>query len=118
MVLLHNFTVAQVHMNSAREAGIKAANCPHDVDSFKFVRTVFFEDRCVLNRILVRTGCTVDIPRIRIPASRWIRVIIGDFAVSNHQVMREHAANRLMETAADGLTRNLKRCEGLGSAGM
>ena len=45
-------------------------------------------------------------------------MIIGDLAVANDHVMREHAAHRLVEAAADRLVRDVKRRPGLGPAGV
>src|SRR5215211_7163804 len=41
-------------------------------------------------------------------------MIVGDLAVPDHQVVREHPAYRLVEAAADGLVRHLELLEDLG----
>ncbi len=94
-----DLAIAQVHVDAARQARIKAAHRAHDVDAFEFIRPVLLEDRRVLHRIFVRTRSSVNVARVGIPASRRIRMIVGDLAVANHDVMREHAAHRFVEAA-------------------
>ena len=45
-------------------------------------------------------------------------MIVGDLAVANHHVMRQHAAHRFVESAANRFLRNLEVVPGLGSAGV
>ena len=53
---LQHFAVAQVHVYAAGQAGIEAANRAHNIDAFEILRPIFFEDRRVLHRVLVRSG--------------------------------------------------------------
>src|SRR5208282_2149296 len=96
------FSVAEVHMNTARQTGVETAHCAHDVDAFKFVRAVFLEDGGVLNCVFVRPGSAVDVARIRVPRSRGVGVIVGDLTVANDDVVGKNAADGFVETAADG----------------
>jgi hypothetical protein len=45
-------------------------------------------------------------------------MVIGDLAVADDHVMREHAAHRFVEAAADGFLRHLEVVPGLGAAGV
>ena len=115
---LQHLAVAQIHVYAARQARIKAAHRAHDVDALEFVRPVLFEDRRILHRIFVRTRRSVDVARIGVPRRRRIRMIVRDLAVANHHVVREHAANRFVEAAADGVFRNFEVGPRLGPAGV
>ena len=83
---LQDLTAAYIHMNAARQTRIEAAHGAHDVDAFEFVRSVLFEDGCVLNRIFVRAGCSIDVARAAIPRRRRVRMVICDLAISNHDM--------------------------------
>ena len=52
-------------------------------------------------------GRAVNVARIGIPRRRRIRMVVGDLAVANHDVMRKHAADRFVESAADRFVRAL-----------
>ena len=97
-----HLSIAEVHMDAARQAGIETPHGAHDVDALEFVRAVFLEDRRVLHRVLVGPGRSVNIARIRVPRRRRIGMVIGDLAVANDDVMRQDAAHRFVEAAADG----------------
>ncbi len=45
-------------------------------------------------------------------------MIVRNLAAANDQVMRKNAADRFVETAADGLVRHLERREGRGPTGV
>ena len=45
-------------------------------------------------------------------------MVIGDFLVANHQVVRQHAADRFVEPAADRFVRHLEFGERLRSTGV
>src|SRR5258705_444152 len=49
---------------------------------------------------------------------RWVRVIVRDLAVADHEVVREHAANGLVESAADRVVGHLEFLEHLDVAGV
>src|SRR6266404_2393169 len=61
MVCLQHLSVPQVHMYAARQTRVEASYRAHDIDSLEFVRTVFFKDRRVLHRVLVRPRSAVDV---------------------------------------------------------
>ncbi len=67
MVCFQYLPVAKVHVNAAGQARIEAANGTHDVDALEVLRSVLFKDRRVLYGILIRSGCAVDIARVRVP---------------------------------------------------
>ena len=115
---LQHFAVAQVHVHAARQTWIEASHRAHDVDALEFVRAVFLEDRRVLHRILVGPGRAVDIARIRVPRRGRIGMIVGDLAIADDDVMREHTAHRLVEAAADGFFGNLEVGPRSGAAGV
>src|SRR6476646_10952629 len=98
-------------MDAARQAWVETAHCAHDVDAFELIRAVLFEDGRVLDRIFVRSRRTVDIARTAVPWRGWIRMIIGDFAVADDEVMRQHTANGFMKSATDGFIGDGKRLE-------
>ena len=118
MVRLQHLAVPQIHMHAARQTRIEAAYRAHDVDSLELVRAVLLEDRSVLHRIFVRTRSAIDVARIGIPGRRRIGMVVGDLAVFDHHVMRQHAADRFVEAAADGFVRDLEIGPGLGVSGM
>src|ERR1044071_8209217 len=72
MARLQNLAIPQIHVHAARQAGIEAANGPHDVDTAEVLGAIFLENRRLLYRVLVRTRRPVDIPGCRIPRRRWI----------------------------------------------
>src|SRR6476646_9548691 len=81
MVCFENLPAADIHVDAARQTRIKATHSPHDVDALELVRSVFFEDRRVLNRILVGTGSAEHIARTGVPRRGRIWVIVRDLAV-------------------------------------
>src|ERR1700722_5737064 len=101
-------------MHAARQTRIEAAYRAHDIDSLEFVRPVLLEDRGILHRVLVRTRSAVNIAGISIPGRRRIRMVICDLALLNYYVMREHAANRFVEAAANRFLRYFELRPGLG----
>ena len=70
-----------------------------------------------LHRVLVRARRAVDVARVGVPRRRRVRVVVGDLAAPDHHVVREHAAHRLGEAAADALVGHLERLPRLGAAG-
>src|SRR5438105_1284845 len=50
---LQGLALAQVDVHAAGQAGVEAANRPHDVDALELVGPVLLEDRRVLDRVLV-----------------------------------------------------------------
>src|ERR1700730_16851349 len=109
------FPFTQVHMHATRQAGVKAANCAHDVNALEFIRAVLLEDGCVLHRILIWARCAVDIAHAAIPGRRRIGMVVGDLAVLDDQVVRKHATHSFVEAAADGLLwyREFRPCPGM-----
>src|SRR5271154_3596481 len=118
MVRLQHLAITQIHVHAARQAGVEAAHRTHDIYALEFFRTILFEDRRVLHRIFVGTGGAIDVTRIGIPRSWRIGMVIGDFALTNYDVMGEYAPHRFVETAADGFFRHLEIRPGFGMAGM
>ena len=118
MFLLQDLAVAEIHVDAARQTRIEAAHRAHDVDALEVVRTVLLEDRRVLHRVFVGSRRAVDIARIRVPRRRRIRMIVRDLAVADDHVMRQDAAHRFVETAADRFVRNFEWCEGRGASGV
>ena len=110
MVLLHGLgecavlstlPLAQVHVDPARQARVEAAHGAHDVDALEVVRGVLLEDRGALHRVLVRPRRAVDVAGVGVPGRGRIGVVVRDLAVPDHHVVRQHAAHRLGEPAAD-----------------
>lgn len=87
MICLEYLAVTEVHVNATRETWIETSDCAHDVDPLELIRTVFLEDWGVLHRVLVWTRCSIDVARVGIPRSGWVRMVIGDLAVANHNMM-------------------------------
>ena len=61
-------------------------------------------------------GRAEAVARVRVPRRRRVRVVVGDLAALDHQVVREHAAYRFGEAAADALVGHLERLPRLGLA--
>src|SRR5260370_2901462 len=100
-------------MYTARQAGIEAPYRAHDIDALEFVRSVLFEDWCILHRVLVRTWRAIDVARARVPRRGRIRMIIGNLTIADHHMMRQHAADSFIESPADGLAGNFEIRPGL-----
>src|SRR5690606_591178 len=98
---LEDVPLARVHVHAARQARIEAPHRAHDVDAFEVLLAVLLEDRQPLYGVRVGPRRAVDVTRARVPRRRRIRVVVGDLAIANDQVMREHAAHRLVKAAAD-----------------
>src|SRR5450755_3680644 len=94
---------AVVHVHAARQARVEAAHRTHDVHALEVVRAVLLEDRGVLHGILVRTGGPERVARAGVPRGRRIGLVVGDLALADHHVMREHAPSGLVEADAHGL---------------
>src|ERR1700676_4165067 len=101
-----HLSIAEVHVYTARQAGVETPHCAHNVYALEFVRAIFLKEWCVLHCILVRPWCSVNVPWVCVPRRRRIGMVIGVFAVANDTVMRQNAAPRLVEAAADGILRN------------
>src|SRR5437879_1885498 len=97
MPRLEYLAAAQIHVHTARQARIETAHRSHNVDSLEVSRSVLFEDRCVLDGILVRTRRAVHVARASVPGSRRVRMVVGDLAVANNHMVRQHTAYRFME---------------------
>src|SRR5262245_880580 len=118
MSKLEFFALTQIHMDATGQARIKTAHYTHNVDAFEILRAILLEDWRVLYRIFVGTRSPIDVTWAGIPGSWWIRMVIGNFSILNHHVMRKHASHCLVETAADGLFGHRKITPGLGIPGM
>src|SRR5580704_7749103 len=118
MMCLQHLSVAQIHMHPARQARIETAHRAHDIDPLKFIRAVLLEDWGVLHRVFVRSRRAVNVAWIRIPGRRRIRMVVGDFALFDHDMVREHTANRFVEAAANGLLRHFEIRPRFGVASM
>src|SRR5271165_3421437 len=105
-------------MDAARQAGIKASHRAHDVDAFKILGPVLLKNRRVLHCVLVWSGSPIDVAWVGIPTSRRVGMVVCNLAVSNYQVMREHASHGLVETAPDSLFRHGKWSERLCPSGV
>src|SRR5579863_9289848 len=99
MVQLQSFSVPQIHVHAAGKAWIEASDGTHDINALKFVRSVLLKNGSVLHRIFIRAGRAIHVARIGIPRRWRIRMVIRDLSIADHHVMREHAANSLMESA-------------------
>src|SRR5215472_6160671 len=108
VVRLEHLAIAEIHVHATRQARIETADRSHNVDALEFVRAVFLKDRCVLHSIFVGSGSAVNIARVGVPRSRRIGMIVRDFSIANHHVMRQHSADRLVEPASDSLFGNLE----------
>src|SRR5262249_36478947 len=115
---LNFLAVAQIHVYAAGQARVKAADRAHDVDALEMLNIVFLEDRRILHRVLVWPRSTLVVAWAGVPASRRIGMIVHDFAAANDHVMREHAADGFVETAADGFLRHAKFRRCFETAGM
>src|SRR5712691_2499089 len=114
---LEHLAAAQVHMHPARQARVEAAHRAHDVDALEGVRRVLLEDRRVLHRVLVRPGRPVAIPHAAVPRRGRVRVVVRDLPVPDHHVVREHAADRLGEAAAERVLGHVEGLPRLGPPG-
>src|SRR5580698_6093335 len=118
MMRLQHFSVPQIHMYAARQTRIEASYRAHNIDSLEPVRTVLFKDRGILHRILVRPRSAINVARIGIPGSWRIGMVVGDLAILDYHVMREHAAHGFVEAAANGILRDIKISPRLGVASV
>ena len=75
------------------------------------------EDRHPHARVLVRARRAVGVGRAAVPRRRRVRVVVGDLALADHEVVREHAAHGLVEAAADRLVGDVEVLEHLRLAG-
>src|SRR5687767_3822644 len=116
MALLDDAAIAEIHMYPAWQARIEAAHRAHDVDAFEVFAIAFFEDWQPLDRIFIWPWRAEVVTRAGIPRRRRIRVIVRDPAITNHHVMRQPAAHRFGEAAADRLVRHGERLPRLGVA--
>src|SRR5262249_22788800 len=117
VVHLKQLRFSVVHVHSAGKTWVEASHRTHNVDAFEAARAVLLEDGGILDRILIGARCSVNIPRIRVPRSWRVRMVIGNLAVANYDVMRQHPAYSLMEPAANRLFGNGEVRPCLGSAG-
>src|ERR1041384_8729817 len=93
-------------MDAAGKTRIKASHRAHNIDALEFVGPVFFEDGRILHGVLIRPRRPVDVPRAGIPRCWRIGMIVGYLSVANDEVMRQHTAHGLVETAADCVLRH------------
>ena len=108
---------AVVEVDAARQAGIEAADGPHDVDPLEVGPIVLLEDRLALDRVLVRTGGPELVARVGVPRGRRVGVVVRDLAAADDHVVGQDAADGLGEPDADRLVRHLELVPGLGVAG-
>src|SRR5438309_5438750 len=108
---LQHLAVAEVHVHAAREARIETAYRAHDVDAFEVGGPVLFEDRRTHHRVFIWSAGAETISRTPIPRRRRIGMVVGDLAIANHHVMRQHAPHCFVEAAADRFVRNLELLE-------
>ena len=99
---------AGVHVHAARQARVERAHRAHDVDALEVLRAVLLEDRRVLHGVLVGAGRAVDVARVGVPRRRRVGLVVGDLALADDHVVREHAARRLVEADADRLLGHLE----------
>src|SRR5215471_18558090 len=90
--------IAVEHVYAAGQTGVEAAHRSHDVDALEILGPVFFEDLEPLHRVLVRSRRAVAVARAGVPGRRWIRVIVCDLLVLDHDMMRKHPADRFVES--------------------
>src|SRR5208283_2209424 len=100
MMSFQYLAVAEIHMDAARQARIETAHRAHDVYAFELVRSVLFEDGRVLDGIFIGSRRSVDIARIGVPRRGRVRMIVGDLAVPDDDVVRQHAADGFVEAAS------------------
>src|SRR5713101_5987368 len=106
-----------MHMHAAWQARTETPHRAHDVDTLELVaRGILFKDRCILDGVFVRSRGAIDVSRVRIPRCWRIGMIVRDFAVANHHVMRQDAAHRLGEAASDSIFGNRELLPGLGAS--
>src|SRR5437764_9272021 len=105
---LKQFAFAQVHVYSAGQARIEAADRTHNIDSFESVRTIILKNRRVLDAVFIGTRSAIHITGTGVPWRRRVRMVVGDLSVADHHVMRQNATNRLVEAATDRVVRYLE----------
>src|SRR6267154_1015881 len=101
MARLQDPSITEVHVHTARQAWIEAANRAHDIDTLEAVGPIFFEQRGVLDGVLEGSRRAERVARTGIPGRRRIRVVIGDLAIADDQMMRQPTAYGFVEAAAD-----------------
>src|SRR5581483_8573705 len=116
MLLPQHLSVSEIHMNAAGQARVEASDSSHDIDSFEVLRSIFFKNGSVLDRIFIRPRRAVDIARARVPRRRRIWMIIRNFLIADYDVMRQYSSNRFMESTANRLLRYFEIRPGFGSA--
>src|SRR3954447_6256843 len=104
---------AEVHVHAARQARGEAADRAHDVDPAEVLLRGLLEDGLAGDRVLVRPRGAVGVGRAAVPRRRRIRVVVGDLAVADDEVVREDAADGLVEAAADGVVGDVEVLEDL-----
>ena len=105
-------------MHATRQARVETSDGSHNVYAFEVGGSVFLEHRRVLLGVFIRSGRSVNIARAGVPGRRRIRMIIGDFAFADNDVMRQNAAHGFVETAADGFFGNFKFRPRFGVSGV
>src|SRR2546423_15680393 len=103
MTRLDGLAFAEIHVHAARQTRIEAPDRAHDIDALERVAAVLLEDWHVLNRVLVGARRAIDIPRARIPRRRRIRVVVGNIAIVDDELMRQIAALRFRESEPHAL---------------
>src|SRR5579875_211880 len=104
---------AQVHVDAARQAGVEAAHCTHNIDALEVLRAVLLEDGGVLYGVLVRARSAIDITHAAVPGCWRIGMIIGNLAILDHQMMGKNATYCFVEAATNGLFRYREAVPGL-----
>src|SRR5690242_8255753 len=105
MVGFEDLTAADIHVYATGQTWIEAADGPHNVDALEAVRSVFFEDRCVLDGVFVRSRRSVDIARTGVPWRRGIGMVIGNLTVLDNDMVRKDTTDSLVEAARDRVFR-------------
>src|SRR2546429_4082023 len=66
-----------------------------------FRSTVLLEERRILHRVLVGAGHAVGVARAGVPRRRRVGMIVRNLSAADDDVVRQHAAPRLVEAAAE-----------------
>src|SRR3954463_6896009 len=114
---LQDAPAAERHVNAARQAGIEAADGPHDVDALERLRRVLLEDRLALDGVLVRPGRSEPVSRVGIPGCRRVGGVCRALPATDAHVMGEDAAYRFREARPDRLVWDVELLPRLGVAG-
>src|SRR5436305_4035246 len=104
-------------MHTTGQAGIKAANCSHDINALEVVRAILFEDRRILHSIFIRARGAIDISYTAIPWGGWIRVVVRDLPIFDHHMMGKHTSYGLVESTTNSFVWDCKFGPGFAMSG-